>query len=224
MSAFVNFEARVEAAQAAHDSRLVLEIAPWPEKIPYPLQRYDDAFLPFSKAIIEATANQVCGYVFNLGAFLCLGASGAIALERAMAYVPSPLFKILHGPFASVDFARAASESAFNADAVTLVYSHPEIDLNIVNTLITPYLPDPQRGVFMRAFDEALSEALEESAFVLKPQVGFYIPMPASDCTFLDIGSCEPMQWWGGDAIYTSRGDDFREAMQAALRVRRENS
>lgn len=89
-------------------------------QMPLPVQRYDDPFLPFGKAIIDATRDLLCGYMFDLAAYLAIGAAGAVALERSIAYAGQASVNILHGPFASPDYAEAACVAAFNADAVTV--------------------------------------------------------------------------------------------------------
>jgi hypothetical protein len=90
------------------------------DQMPLPIQRHDDPFLPFGKAIINATRDLLCGYMFDVAAYLALGAAGAVALERSIAYVGDERLSILHGPFASSDYVQAAGLGAFNVDAVTL--------------------------------------------------------------------------------------------------------
>jgi hypothetical protein len=84
------------------------------------MQRYDDPFLPFGKRIIDATHDLICGYIFDLAAYLALGAAGLVALERTIAYAGEEVVTILHGPFASSDYAEAAGATALNVDAVTI--------------------------------------------------------------------------------------------------------
>ncbi len=117
-----HFDAKLRQACAARGDRL-LYLRPVLTQMPLPIQRYDDPFLPFSKAIINATCDLVCGYLFDFAAYLTLGAAGAVALERAIAYAgaDSATITILHAPLWGVDFARAMGETAFNVDAVTLV-------------------------------------------------------------------------------------------------------
>src|SRR5262249_31784814 len=86
--ASMNFRALVEAAQERNQSTLAIGLAPALNKLPYEIQRYDDPFLPYTKAVIDTTADLVCGYVLHLGAYLALGAAGAVALERSLAYIP----------------------------------------------------------------------------------------------------------------------------------------
>lgn len=98
----------------------VLVFRPRLIQMPAPIQPVDDPFLPFGKAIINATADLVAGYLFDLASYMALGAAGLIALERTIAYVPDPAITILHGPFASPDYAAAAGAATFSVDAVTI--------------------------------------------------------------------------------------------------------
>jgi hypothetical protein len=102
-------------------SDLVLVIAPRLAKMPLPMMYVDDPFLPFSKAIIDATKDLICAYIFDFPAFLSTGAAGAVALERAMAYARSDAVTILDGRFMEWGYAEAAL--AFNADAITMFHT-----------------------------------------------------------------------------------------------------
>src|SRR5512146_194773 len=115
------FQDRLSAAQVRSASTLAFGLAPSIKTLPLAMQRFDEPLLPFGKAVIDSTADLVCAYVFHLASYLALGAAGAVALERTIAYVPAHLIKILHGPFATGDYAQAAFEDAFGADGVTLI-------------------------------------------------------------------------------------------------------
>lgn len=93
----LSFADRLQAAQARTDSRLALGIAPNIEKLPAPVGKIDEPFLPLGKLIINTTSDLVCAYVFHLGAYLSIGAAGAIALERTLAYVPRGILKFCMG-------------------------------------------------------------------------------------------------------------------------------
>lgn len=110
------------AAARAELSDIVLWLAPQLQQMPLPMQRFDEPFLPFSKAIISATRDHVWGYAFDLAAYFALGAAGIVALERAIAFARAghDVFCALHGPFASGAFAAAVSDSALAVDAVTI--------------------------------------------------------------------------------------------------------
>src|SRR5258707_9750631 len=136
----------LSAAQQRNNSTLAIGLAPALKRLPYESQRWDDPFLPFGKAIIDTTSDLVCAYVFHLGAYLALGAAGAVALERTIAYVPTGIVKILHGPFASNDYVTAAFEDGFGANAVTVaigLVGWPSVNL-------LAYVQETQHGTFIR--------------------------------------------------------------------------
>lgn len=87
------FRERWEAAQARSGGNLAIGIAPALDKLPAAVAKIDDPFLPLGKLIINTTADLVCAYVFHLSAYLAIGAAGAIALERTLAYVPTGILK-----------------------------------------------------------------------------------------------------------------------------------
>lgn len=115
-----SFLMRLDTLAQAKGRALALRIAPRIEGLPLPIQAYDDPFLPFSKAIINATRDLVSVYIFDLAAYLALGAAGAIALERAIRYAKGDALTILHGPFADTRYDLLLDERAFAADAITV--------------------------------------------------------------------------------------------------------
>lgn len=208
---------RLFEAQRRNPSTLAVGFAPALKKMPYSLQRYDDPLLPYGKAVIDATADTACAYVFHLSAYLAYGASGAIALERTLAYVPPPIIKILHGPFASGEYARAAFEDAFAADAVTLIPT-TETDL------IAAYTQQPNHAAFVRADNapDDLVAALQALTARCPGQVGTYRQLaPGQAVLNLLVEPVVEMRWYSVEALCTAQGDDFREALhQAAARLR----
>ena len=113
-----SFQDKLHNIQTAKGTNRALLLIPRLTKMPLPMQRYDDPFLPFGKAVIAATQDLVCAYVFDLGAYLALGAAGAVALERTIASVDDTTVSVLHAPFVGSGYIEAAE--AFNVDAVTL--------------------------------------------------------------------------------------------------------
>lgn len=97
----------------------ILMISPEVMKMPLSVKRYDDPFLPFGRLVIGATRGLVCGYLYDFTKYLALGAAGAIALERTIAYAGSGVLNILHGPFSHPNFMTITDETAFNADGLT---------------------------------------------------------------------------------------------------------
>jgi hypothetical protein len=110
---------KLRRMQRERGSTLALQIAPRLSRLPLPIQRYDDPFLPFGKSVIQATRDLVCAYVFDFPAYLAIGAAGAIALERTIAYAGRDVITILDGAFGSAEYLTLMDETAFNADAIT---------------------------------------------------------------------------------------------------------
>jgi hypothetical protein len=133
------FIEKLESIQQKNKSNICLLIAPRLEKMPLLIQKYDDPFLPFGKTVIDATNDVVCAYMFDLAAYLALGAAGAISLERTVDYVGSDVVTILHGPFSTPDYVKMMDETAFGVDAVTLSD----------NQYLEEYLHRPDRCAFM---------------------------------------------------------------------------
>src|SRR5258706_10668068 len=168
----MTFRDLLKGAQTQNRSTLALGLIPLLNRLPFEIQRFDDPFLPFGKAVIDATADLVCAYVFHLGAYLALGAAGAVALERTMAYVPPNIVKILHGPFANKDYVRAAFDEAFGAHAVTLAAS-------VSPTTVTAYIENLAHGAFVKAPTDAELEPLWYIADKYPDQIGLYRNPPA---------------------------------------------
>lgn len=188
-----SFLERWQQIQAAHESRLVIGLAPRHTQMPAPIAKYDDPFLPFGRAIINATADYACAYVFDLASYLALGAAGAIALERSIPLVPREMLTILHGPFWTADYVHAAFDGAFSADAVTLARG----DLEIVNV----YTKDSRHAVFVKAVTAMSSDA--------KGNIGFY------DDNSFELGGSRLM-WVTDPIIYASGKNDFEDAARKA--------
>ena len=140
---------------ASEYSSAVVRLAPRLAALPLRMQRYDEPFLPYSRAITEATNDIVAGYMFDLAAYLVLGAAGAIALERSVALVDSPAVTILHGAFASPEYAAVAFDSTFNFDAATVA---SEIYLEGFGVV-------PDRGVFVVRHGAILEHVGYEDVF-----------------------------------------------------------
>lgn len=195
-----SYAARLKAAQAGH-SDLLLLLKPRLQQIPLPMQRFDDPFLPFGRAIIDAARPVVCGYVFDLAAYMTLGAAGMVALERTIAYVGESHIKILHAPFASGDYAEAVGAGGFNVDAVTLVDEE----------YAAAYMTDPQRGVYViRRGDTPV-------LVPFPPQMGIYWQDAALLSLIDESGYPVKCRLAGESVLYAGRGDDFTERVRAAL-------
>lgn len=193
----MNFVEKWHHAQQMNHSRLAIGIAPRLVNMPAPIMRYDDPFLPFGRAIIEATRDLVCAYVFDLASYLAIGAAGARALERTIPLVPNDIPRILHGPFVTPDYAAAAFDEAFAADAVTL--------LSEDSAVVLPYVEDERHGAFVK------------NAALRMPNLGTY-----SD-TILELGNIQ-VRWITDPIIYASGRMDFEQQVRAAAEKYREFS
>lgn len=181
----------------------VLRIAPVVTRLPLPMRRYDDPFLPFGKAIIKATRDLVAGYVFDLAAYLSIGAAGAIALERTLSYLQGHPLTVLHGPFTGAGFASISDENAFECTALTVTHE----------TDTAAYLSRPDRGVFLIRANgcEDMPEDL--------PGLGCYAPDYGVMSLALTDNRKVRLSVLGDDWVYATSGDDFAEALRAALLV-----
>jgi hypothetical protein len=174
------------------ESDLVLLLRPEVMKMPLPIRRYDDPFLPFGKAIIKQTRNVVCGYMFDLAAYLAIGAAGAIALERTLSYIAGEKLAIIHGAFASAAFATISDENAFAADAVTLA---PGADVGA-------YIQRADRGALTITSNHI---------------VDYRYDITANTLTLTDV----TLRVIGDDVVYADSSDDFAQAIRSQLEALR---
>ncbi|MDX1995199.1 MAG: hypothetical protein SF029_22645 [bacterium] len=145
-----DFVTRLTEIHGARPKSLALLLAPRLARLPLPIQVYDDPFLPYGKAIIKATRDVVSLYLFDLAAYLAVGAAGAVALERTIHYVRGDSMTVLHGPFALRGYAALLDEQAFGADAATVTDSQ----------FIDAYLTREDKGVFvMRSGSPKVADA-----------------------------------------------------------------
>ena len=113
---------RTRAERARVRGAWLIPLAPRVIALPAPIQKFDDPFLPYCRTVFAATLDLVAGYIFDLAAFLALGAAGAIALERAcaiLAATPEALC-VVHGPFARAEYASFVGEGGLCADGATV--------------------------------------------------------------------------------------------------------
>jgi hypothetical protein len=193
-----SFAERLERIQQECQNNLALLVAPRLTKLPLVIQSFDDPFLPYAKAIINATRGQVCAYVFDLAAYLSIGAAGAVALERTIAYAKGETLTILHGPFAGADYVSLMDERSFNADGVTLVHREdvPAYTIRDTCAVFVMMRGQPQRG------DMTYSGIYWQDASLLT--------LPSS-------GSILQIRLEGEDILYAAMSEDFAEQTAAAL-------
>jgi hypothetical protein len=127
MMSWTNFYQSVNQKIESCASSKAIWLQPSLDRIPLPIQRFDEPFLPLSKAIIKATQDKVAIYIFDFASYLSIGAAGAVALERAIAYANYNAITILHGPFSGNHYGILGDEISFNVKALT-VTSHEDLD------------------------------------------------------------------------------------------------
>jgi hypothetical protein len=196
----MSFANRLSQIQKNRQTDLTLLLRPQTAKLPPPIQRYDDPFLPFSRAILDAAQSCIACIMFDLAAYLALGAAGAVALERAIAYAGSrgDVLTILHVPFASADYAAATSALAFAPDGVTVTSA----------ALIPAYVLRHQAGVFVMDNQDAADYSTYNKE--------------TSQLHVVWQGTAARLRVVGDDVVYASMGDDFAQAMVERLKMLRE--
>lgn len=173
-------------------SNIALLLRPLKSEMPTPMHYYDDPFFPFSKAIISATRNIVCAYVFDFPAYMAHGAAGAIALERSIAYAGSDVLKILHGSFVGEGYISMIYENALDADAATIVH---EADYDI-------YTAESHHGAFV----------INYGSVTTSTHPTYWIN---DGC--ITHPSTSNLQIAGESVLYAGYGDDHAEVCRNAL-------
>lgn len=202
----MTFRATSTHALAERPLPVAVGLAPRIDHMPVDLLLYDDPFLPFGRAVIDATADLVPAYVFHLGAYLALGAAGAIALERTLAYVPRPAIKILHAAFATADYVKASYEDAFGADAVTVSAALQPADLAV-------YLADSAHGVLIESDTAQGDEALAHLPY--SDQLGRY--QVWHEGGVISLNESPPLRWIWGARLLPTRLATWRDDLRTAL-------
>lgn len=188
----ISFADKLAAVQTERNTQIGLMLSPIINKMPITIQRYDDPFLPFGKAIINASQDLVCAYSFDFAAYLSFGAAGAVALERTIAYTGQTTITILHGLFASKQYHVLWDETAFNVDALTLASDQ----------VIESYLTRRDRGIFIQQGST---------------QCNYYGVLSENTLLYPYQNTTLKIKLVGDDVIYAKRGDDFSEQIRAKL-------
>lgn len=152
----LNYLEKLRAAQERRQSWLCIGLDPDPARLPVEVvTRWDDPVLPFNKRIIDATADLVCAYKPNLGFYLQWGASGVIALERTIAYIPADIPIILDAKIGDIGHTQAAwGRGLFDEWGVDAVTANPYVGADGVTVLIGDR---PNRAVYLLARTSNLS-------------------------------------------------------------------
>jgi len=187
------FVEKLKRIQVANQTGLVLKISLQMVQMPLPMKQHDDPFFPFGRAIIAATQDLVCGYMFDVWDYLAIGAAGAIALERTVNYARSESVTILNGRFAGVGYAMLTDETAFNADAVTLANAS---DLSAYHQR-----PDREAFVWQSGIDRV--ELPLDIAVYYIDRDELTVPEGGKQTITLRV--------LGEDALYAGHGEDYAE-------------
>lgn len=194
------FVARTAEITTSKQSDLCLFIRPQMQLLPLPITRFDEPFFPYGKSIISATQNIVCAYIFDLAAYLALGAAGIVALERTLGYVDKSTLKILHGPFAGSGYSAMAEPTALALDALTL---------SNISDLVT-YLQQTPQAAFVLTNNPASIDTGGWLDFE-QQQLGFRV----------DGTTRSTLRLVGDEVLHKQRGVDFEDTLRAALEALR---
>lgn len=145
--------------QSATQSHWALYISPDVEKLPFEIARFDDPYLPYMRSIYKATQELVCAYVLDFGAYLKLGAAGAVALERSIDLISGAHLVILDAAIASTRYVGLWDETAYGCDALTIADSR----------VLESYQNREDRAGFLMT-DERLDER-ETASYWLKERI-----------------------------------------------------
>ncbi|MCS6835056.1 MAG: hypothetical protein NZ750_03445 [Anaerolineae bacterium] len=187
----------VERAQALGTHKLLL-ICPRVLDLPLPIQRFDDPFFPFSKALVSATSDLVDGYLLDFASYLAVGAPGAVALERTIAFIPQERLKVLHGNFGGRSYHVLVDPIAFTVDALTIAHEED----------MAHYLSVPPHAALW-VVRPGVSHNLAQGG-VYDQQSG------QADC-LVDGQSVYRWRVLGDEVVYAGRGQDFAERAREAL-------
>lgn len=111
---------KLQTIYNAHKTHWMVYLSPQVDKLPLAIQRHDDPFLPYIRAIQDAIGDLICGYIFDLGAYLALGGAGAVALERSIHHVRETHFVIVDAAVASAQYTGFWDDTAYRCDGITI--------------------------------------------------------------------------------------------------------
>lgn len=197
---WADFVNKLSRRQEATHSDVLLMLNPRLTALPLPIQRYDDPFLPFAKAVIDVSRDLVCGYVLDFASYLALGAAGARALERTVGYIGLETPKILHGPFVGSGYSAMADRTAFDVDALTLADAQD----------LPHYLENPPYAAFVVSNRPAdTTDAAERGGFLWSASRLF--TLRGADGGVLQLHLTDDR------VLYAGKSDDFAAQVRSAL-------
>lgn len=187
------------AAQRTNNSWLCIGLDPQPEQLPIEALKWDEPVLPFTRRIIEATANLVCAYKPNLGFYMQWGAAGVIALERTIAAVPAHIPVILDAKIGDIGHTQAAwGRGLFDEWGVDAITVNPYVGADAVRPLLARR---PDKAVYVLArtsnpgapqFQGDLTAGEGLSAAVLR-QASRWVGPDGGHCGFV-VGATYPAE------------------------------
>lgn len=214
----MDYLTKLTACSRHNHSQLGLRLDILALKMPLPFARTDDPMLPFAQALIDATHDLVAAYVIDPAYYFSEGAPGMIALERITRYVPDHIPIVLdtrYGPLGeSAPHAARGAFEAHRADAVT--FSVPP-DARTVDS----FLNYPGKMLFVPSVivtaaglgqlietNDHLRLAVSDVPCFIRPAVYQAKSVALTGPSVIESDS---------QLIYTSRRDDFAEAVRAAV-------
>lgn len=187
------------AAQRTNNSWLCIGLDPQPEQLPIEALKWDEPVLPFTRRIIEATADLVCAYKPNLGFYMQWGAAGVIALERTIAAVPAHIPVILDAKIGDIGHTQAAwGRGLFDEWGVDAITVNPYVGADAVRPLLARR---PDKAVYVLArtsnpgapqFQGDLTAGEGLSAAVLR-QASRWVGPDGGHCGFV-VGATYPAE------------------------------
>jgi len=141
----MDFNSRVQKRIREVQSLVCVGMDTDPQKIPSFLFQKTDPVLEFNKAIIEATADLVLAYKFNLAFYEAMGTEGWEILKKTLAYIPNEIIKIGDGKRGDIGnssekYAQALFDLGFDAVTVNPILGKDGV---------IPFLKDKTRGAFL---------------------------------------------------------------------------
>jgi hypothetical protein len=195
-----DFVQRVTDIQERHQTDVALMLNPRIDRMPLPIQWYDDPFFPFGKEIVRATHQSVCVYVFDLASYLALGAAGAVALERTIAYIAGRVPTILHAPFTGTGYSAMADKTGFAVDALTVTEER----------YLSHYLENPPYAAFLvREQPVSLADTPAQGGILWLPDNLFTLRQSEDHLVQMRLTTDE--------ILYAGQGDNFANDVREAI-------
>lgn len=186
--------------ESAPEPYRILRLNPRLDRLPLPIQRYDDPLLPFGKAVCDHTNDLVAAYWLDLSTYLALGAAGARALERTIRYINNYRPTILHGPFCTEDYSAMADATGFGVAALTVSDS----------TLMHHYLLNPPYSAIQTTTgtSDSIPVPVEGGVFMSNPETIYIRGLDSEMKSF---------RLTNDTVLYAGKLDDFGERIRGAL-------